>query len=203
LSHGTESADGEWRSETPGFDAEPTEILEGIAQVGKLPVEDGADTVGADDQIAVPKISVDDDLSRTGRPVVAQPAESQLEGRVGLTQPVDDGPELFDRIATGKSGNVVRRDPVDSGQDLATAGGQAGADVDQLFVTEDPPGDGLAVEESHDERSGTELREVVAHHQDIGDGNPGSAGSGQKEAFEAETRRGSSGRVATKDQTPR
>ena len=55
---------------------------------------------------------------------VPQPAEGQLEGRMRLPEPVDDGPELFHRIAARQTGDVRRPDPVDGGQDAAATGGQ-------------------------------------------------------------------------------
>jgi len=116
-----EAADGERRAEAPGLHAQPAEILQRIPEMGELPVEHGADAVGTDDQVAVTEVAVDDALGRTRRPVVAEPTESQLEGRMGLAQSVDDGPELFDRVPCGQTGNLEGRDPVDGGEDLAAA----------------------------------------------------------------------------------
>src|SRR5207302_1317006 len=45
-------------AETPGIDADPAEILHGIAEMGELPVQHRANAVGADDEIAVAEIAM-------------------------------------------------------------------------------------------------------------------------------------------------
>src|ERR1700719_2180716 len=45
-------------SEPPRLHAQPTEILDGIAQVRELPIEHGADALGSDDEVPVPEVAV-------------------------------------------------------------------------------------------------------------------------------------------------
>src|SRR5205823_2219796 len=76
-----ESSDRSLDAEAPRLDAQPAEILHRVAEMGELPVEDGADAVGADDEVAVAEITVDD---RTGNgrlfpPLLLQPPEPKLE----------------------------------------------------------------------------------------------------------------------------
>src|SRR5579871_3741776 len=65
-------------AEAPGVDADPAEILHGIAEMGKLPVEHRAYAVRADDEIAMAEIAVHQrHLRRRARIMVAQPAQRQ------------------------------------------------------------------------------------------------------------------------------
>src|SRR6266566_4243627 len=45
-------------AKTPGADADPAQILHGIAGMRELPVQHGADAVGADDEIAMAEITM-------------------------------------------------------------------------------------------------------------------------------------------------
>src|ERR1700761_4606160 len=45
-------------AKAPGVDADPTEILHGIAEMGELPVEYRANAVGANDEVAVAEIAM-------------------------------------------------------------------------------------------------------------------------------------------------
>src|ERR1019366_8522542 len=45
-------------AEAPGIGADPAQVLHRVADMGDLPVEHGADAVGADHQIAVPEIAM-------------------------------------------------------------------------------------------------------------------------------------------------
>src|SRR6266404_9227223 len=42
----------------PGIDADPAEILHGVAEMRELPIEHRAQPIGADDEIAVAEIAV-------------------------------------------------------------------------------------------------------------------------------------------------
>src|SRR5262245_20621520 len=53
-----EAADRELRAEAPGVHAEPAEVLHRIAHVCDLPVEDAADAVRPDEEIAVAEVAV-------------------------------------------------------------------------------------------------------------------------------------------------
>src|SRR5690349_1539334 len=45
-------------AEAPGMDADPAEILHGIAEVGELPIQNRAQPVGADNEIAVAEVAM-------------------------------------------------------------------------------------------------------------------------------------------------
>src|SRR5580692_8226181 len=45
-------------AKAPGVDADPAEILHGVAKMRKLPVQHRAQTLGADDEIAVAEIAM-------------------------------------------------------------------------------------------------------------------------------------------------
>ena len=96
----------------------------GVAAVGQLPVEHGAQAVGPHDQVAVAEVPVDERPARRRRRAVAvQPAEAQLEGRVRLAGGVEGGAELAPgRHRRGR--DRADRDAVDAGQRLAALGGR-------------------------------------------------------------------------------
>src|SRR5579862_306352 len=72
-------------AETPRTHADPPEILHRVADMGKLPVENGAHAFGAEDDVADPIVSVHDDAFVAVRQALTQPAEGELEGgmRIG------------------------------------------------------------------------------------------------------------------------
>ena len=86
-----EPADPGLGPEAPGAHAQPAEVLERIAEVGQLPVEDGAQPVGPDDEVAVAEVAVDDRVAGAGRgrPVPVEPPEPQLERGVRLAGGVE------------------------------------------------------------------------------------------------------------------
>src|SRR5437764_285269 len=64
------AADGPVDAEAPRLDAEPTQVLHRVADVSQLPIEDSAQTVGPDDQIAVAEVAVHDRDPHRGRTVL-------------------------------------------------------------------------------------------------------------------------------------
>src|SRR6202011_2961996 len=72
---------------TPRIDADPAQILHGIAGMREFPVQYRAHPLGADDEIAVAEIAMHQRylLGRTGV-AVAQPAQRQFEHR---TRPIE------------------------------------------------------------------------------------------------------------------
>src|SRR5262245_4505599 len=62
-------------AKAPGVDADPAEILHGIAEMRDLPVQHGSHAVGADDEIAVAEIAMHQRcLARCARIVIGEPA---------------------------------------------------------------------------------------------------------------------------------
>ena len=69
--------------ETPGVDADPSQVFHRVAEVGEFPVQNRPDAFGADDEIAVPEVPVNE-LGATSRDVICEPAEGELEDRLRL-----------------------------------------------------------------------------------------------------------------------
>src|SRR4051794_12710036 len=86
-------------AKAPGVDADPAEILHGIAEMSELPIEHGTDPVGADDEIAVAEIAMHQRrLGGRTRIVVAQPAQRQFEHRLWPVQAAIVAIELADLL---------------------------------------------------------------------------------------------------------
>ena len=78
------------RAEPPRPDAQPPQILQRIAQVRELPVQDAGEAgVGPYDKVAGAVIAVDQSDPIGVRQVPAQPAQPQFQGRVRLAQAVE------------------------------------------------------------------------------------------------------------------
>ena len=72
-------------AEAPRVDADPAQVLHRIAQVRALPVEHGAQAVGADHDVAVAEVAVDEaELGCDSRRLLLEPAERPFEHRVGI-----------------------------------------------------------------------------------------------------------------------
>ena len=89
-----EAADGAGSAEAPRPDTQPAEVLHRVTEVRQLPVEDRPKAFGADDEVPVAEVAVDDGPARRGRAALLQPAEGQLEGRVRLAERVEQVAEL-------------------------------------------------------------------------------------------------------------
>src|SRR5207248_1853563 len=78
------------RAEPPRPDAHPPQVLQRIAQVRELPVQDtGEAGIGLHDEIAGAVIAVYQRHPIGVRKVPAQPSQPQLQGRVRLAQAVE------------------------------------------------------------------------------------------------------------------
>jgi len=89
-------------AETPRLHAQPAEILDGIAEMGELPIEHRAYAFRPDDEVAVAEVAVDElGMCRGGRQPCGQRAQSQLERGVGLTECVEQRAVLIDLIGRG------------------------------------------------------------------------------------------------------
>ena len=86
-----ESADGlVGETEAPRLHAQPTEVFEGIPHVRELPVENGPDAVRADDEVAVAEVAVNQGVAPGVGHLVLEPAQRELEHRMGLGEAIDD-----------------------------------------------------------------------------------------------------------------
>src|SRR5690242_5285436 len=89
-------------AETPRVDADPAEILHGIAEMRDLPVQHGPDAVWADDEIAVAKIAMHQrGLARWARIVIGKPAQRELEHRTRPVCAAVLAREIGDRLSRG------------------------------------------------------------------------------------------------------
>src|SRR5580700_11221316 len=76
-------------AETPGVDANPAQILHGIAEMRELPVQHRAHAVGPDDEIAMTEIAMHQRyFARRPGIVISEPAQRQLEDRSRPAKPV-------------------------------------------------------------------------------------------------------------------
>ncbi len=109
----------------PCLHERPREILERIAEMRHLPIEDSEDTVFLVQEIAATKVAVDDaDALRRRRRVIAQPADAGTDDRLRLQLVAVDDPFPVIQLAApatgrlrnigdlerGKAGNRRRRD---------------------------------------------------------------------------------------------
>src|SRR5579872_61324 len=76
-------------TETPGPHAEPAEIFIGIAGVRKLPIQNGAQPFRTNDEIAHPKVAMDERRSLERRRMEAQPPQTELKRRMALAARVE------------------------------------------------------------------------------------------------------------------
>ena len=87
---GGHAAGRQRRAEPPRPHAEPAEVLHRVAEVGQLPVEDRPQAVGADEEVAEAEVAVDDPrLVRARGRFASSQRKPELEGRVGLAEPVE------------------------------------------------------------------------------------------------------------------
>src|SRR5213078_1015541 len=97
------------RAEAPRAHAEPAQVLHRIADVGELPVEDGAQALGTEDDVADAEVAVHEGLgARRGRRS-REPAERQLERRVRIER--DGAVELLVARELGAGGRGKKASP--------------------------------------------------------------------------------------------
>src|SRR5436309_6319395 len=120
----TEAADRPVHAESPRTRAQPPQVLHRVTQVGELPVEHRPNAFRPDDEVAVAKVTVDDRHPAGPWAVGRQPAERQLERRVGLAERVEHAAELLDLVLLDEAVDAFRRNGVEPGQDLTALAGQ-------------------------------------------------------------------------------
>src|ERR1700743_389038 len=118
-------------AEPPGINADPSEILHGIAEMREFPVQHRAHALRADDEIAMAEIAVHQ-RHLAGGPWIAfaQPAQRQFEYRTRPIEaaifPFEIGNLLAGRHATER-GQLGQRQTVDTGENIAELAREFGA----------------------------------------------------------------------------
>ena len=140
-----EPADRAGRAEPPRLGAQPAQVLPRVAAVGELPVEHPAKPVVGDHQVAGAEVPVDDGVRDRSGPVLAEPAQPDLERGPGLGEAVVQLGQLAERVDMRETGQLVRIDLVDPGQHLAEAVRQPGAGGGVGVVAQQPARDRLPV----------------------------------------------------------
>src|SRR5262249_52770116 len=114
-------------AKAPGAHAHPAQVLGSVADVRELPIENRAQPLAADDDVAVPVAAVHQYARRSRRQVAAQPAEGELkcgvrlgcDAAVDLFPPIDlGGRRRLSRLRGGQEAETVPRDvdAMDAGQ---------------------------------------------------------------------------------------
>ena len=70
-------------TEAPRLHAQPSEVLDRVAEVGELPVEHGADAFRADDEVAVPEVAVHEASARRARGGMRAESHRSPSSKVG------------------------------------------------------------------------------------------------------------------------
>src|SRR4051812_6249916 len=86
LIDGSHATDLEWRPEPPRLHAQPTEILERVADMDELPVDDSRQSVVVDDDVAETEVAVSPRRRRPRWPVGGEPLLCLLERRAVIIE---------------------------------------------------------------------------------------------------------------------
>ena len=174
---------GRGRAETPRLDAEPAEVLGRVAGVDEFPVDDGAQRVRADDEVAEPQVAVDDHRWAGWRRVRLQRAQGQLKDRAGLVIGGELGPQAGQRVRRGQIPGDL--EPVQAGGELADLAHQYAARPAVGGVAQDAAGDRLASDAAHDQASRAPQIGAVGAEQYLRHGEPGRPGRFDDPGFPA------------------
>src|SRR5204863_3103124 len=79
-----EPADGRIGAEAPRANAHPRQVFERIAHVRELPVENGTQALGPEDDVAESVVAVHDGERARRRTAGREPAERELERRMRI-----------------------------------------------------------------------------------------------------------------------
>jgi hypothetical protein len=161
---------GRGRAETPRLDTEPAQVLGRVAGVDEFPVDDGAQRVRADDEVAKPQVAVDDRRWAGRRQVRLQRAQGQLKDRAGLLIGGELGPQAGQRARRGQiSGDLQRVQP---GGELTDLAHQHAARMVVGGVAQDAAGDRLASDAAHDQASRAPQIGLIGAAQYLRHGEP-------------------------------
>ncbi len=112
--------------------------------MGQFPVEDPAQAVLADHEIAGPEVAVHQGVRRGSGPVLGEPAQADLEGGPGLGEGVVQAGQLRERVEVGQVRHLIGVDLMDPGQDLPQAAREPGPHGGVRLVAQQPTRDGLS-----------------------------------------------------------
>ena len=162
-----EPADLALAAEAPGGGAQPADVLGGVAHVGELPVEDAAQPIGSNQEVADPVVAVHGHPRPVGRPTSRQPAQAELERRPHLAQSIEERQGVTQWVRRRQPFEGRRIDGVDGGQRAAGLAGQGLARRRPFLVAQDLARDGLALQALHHHPVGPELV-ALAERDDCG-----------------------------------
>jgi hypothetical protein len=171
------------RAEPPRLDAEPAEVLGWVASVDEFPVDDGAQRVRADDEVAEPQVAVDDHRWAGRRWVRLQRAQGQLKDRAGLLIGGELGPQAGQRVRRGQIPGDLQC--VQAGGELAGLAHQHAACLAVGGVAQDAAGDRLASDAAHDQASRAPQAGLIGAEQYLRHGEPGRPGRFDDAGFPA------------------
>jgi hypothetical protein len=115
-----------------------------------------------DQEVAQPEVAVDHAGRAVRRAVRLEPAEPELEGRVGLTEAVEHGAVLGQLVARLEARRLLDRDAVDRRAGRPHLGAEPGARHLPLVVAQQLPGDRLTGEPLDDHAGAAQHPTVVA-----------------------------------------
>ena len=166
----------------------------------KFPVNDGAQGVRADDEVAEPQVAVDDHLLAGRRPVGLQRAQGQLEDRADLLKAGELRPQADQRVRCGQMPGDLKR--VQTGGELADLMYQQLPRLAVGGVAQDAAGNRLAADAAHHQASRTPQIRLLGAEQHLWHGEPGPAGRSDDAGFPAHRARlaGPPRRVAAQHQ---
>src|SRR4051812_37409926 len=133
-----EPADGTVDTESPRLHTQPPEILHWVAEMRQLPIEDGAQTIRADDEVAVAEVAVNDRRRCALRSALVEPTQCELERRMRLAEPVEHAAPHGDGVGLeGEAVYIVDRDRMDAGQRRTTLGGEQRTSAGIRLIAQD------------------------------------------------------------------
>ena len=121
--------------------------------MGDLPIENCADTLKAEHQIAVAKIAMDQAGRHDRRLMTVEPAERKIEHRSMLPRRGVERAEVCDlpRRGRGPQADPTAVDRVDLRKDFSRLGRKPGAGRGKGGIAQHPPRQGLPLDAIHDE----------------------------------------------------
>ena len=195
-----EAADLERFTEAPCLEAEPGEVLERVADVHELPVDDRVQAGGSDDDVADAEVAVDEGVGGRRRAVRHQPGVRLVEGRAAVVERAVLVPDA-EGIGRLGAGQLCGVDGVEAGEEAAEVADEHAACLRERLVPEDAAGDRLARHAPHDEAGRAEESTVVVG-EDFRHAQSGATTCAHRVRFAAHDAgcTGSTGRVPPQDE---
>ena len=177
-----EAADLSAATEAPGRGAEPPDVLGRVAGVGQLPVEDAAQPVRADQEVAQPVVAVHRHRRPGGRGARRQPAHPELERGPHLAERIEEWQRVAERVGRRQPLDGGGVDAVDGGQRRPGLVGQGAAGGGPCVVPQDLARDRLPLQALHHQPAGAELV-ALAHGDHAGHRHAGRRRGAQQTVF--------------------